>query len=95
MLITADYLRLHRILNEMVAANQLTISEKEELLHKSGLIKLENNRWKEPDGPILHFNWNKYFLYTIRNWKDIKVILSIKHLLNNLKELWQILTFLT
>lgn len=56
MLITADYLRLHRILNEMVAANQLTISEKEELLHKSGLIKLENNRWKEPDGPILHFN---------------------------------------
>jgi hypothetical protein len=56
MLITADYLRLHKILNEMVAANQLTTSEKEELLHKSGLIKLEDDRWKEPNGAILHIS---------------------------------------
>ena len=56
MLITVDYLRLVEILNKMVAANQLTEKEASELLNKSGLIKLEDNRWKEPDGAILTFN---------------------------------------
>jgi hypothetical protein len=53
MLITKDYLRLVDILQRMVIANQLTEREASELLHKSGLIKLKDNRWKEPSGVIL------------------------------------------
>ena len=56
MLITVDYLRLIDILNKMVIANQLTEKEALELLHKSGLIKLKDNRWKEPSGAILTVN---------------------------------------
>ena len=56
MLITVDYLRLVEILNKMVAANKLTEKEASELLNKSGLIKLENNRWKEPSGAVLKFS---------------------------------------
>ena len=56
MLITVDYLRLVDILKKMVIANQLTEKEALELLHKSGLIKLEDNRWKEPSGAILTIN---------------------------------------
>ena len=47
MLITADYFRLSGILNKMVEANAITSKEREELLHKSGLIKQEDGRWKE------------------------------------------------
>jgi hypothetical protein len=47
MLITADYFRLSELLNKMVKANQITSEEREELLHKSGLIKQEDGRWKE------------------------------------------------
>jgi hypothetical protein len=47
MLITADYFRLNEILKQMVEANQLTEGEREELLHKSGLIKQEDGTWKE------------------------------------------------
>ena len=47
MLITADYFRLNEILKQMVAANQLTNGDREELLHKSGLIKQEDGTWKE------------------------------------------------
>tara|TARA_B100000989_G_C19360738_1_gene393148 strand:+ start:110 stop:331 length:222 start_codon:yes stop_codon:yes gene_type:complete len=47
MLITADYLRLSEILKKMVGANVITNEEREELLHKSGLIKQEDGRWKE------------------------------------------------
>ena len=47
MLITADYFRLSEILKQMVEANQITNEEREELLHKSGLIKQEDGRWKE------------------------------------------------
>ena len=47
MLITADYFRLNEILKQMVEANQLTNGEREELLHKSGLIKQEDGTWKE------------------------------------------------
>ena len=56
MLVTTDYLRLVDILQKMVIANQLTEKEASELLHKSGLIKLEDNRWKEPSGAILTIN---------------------------------------
>ena len=47
MLITADYFRLNEILKKMVFNNQLTNGEREELLHKSGLIKQEDGTWKE------------------------------------------------
>lgn len=47
MLITADYFRLSEILKQMVEANAITSEEREELLHKSGLIKQENGTWKE------------------------------------------------
>jgi hypothetical protein len=47
MLITADYFRLNEILTQMVEANQLTEGEREELLHKSGLIKQEDGTWKQ------------------------------------------------
>ena len=56
MLITVDYLRLVDILQKMVIANQLTEKEASELLHKSGLTKLEDNRFKEPSGAILTIN---------------------------------------
>lgn len=47
MLTTADYFRLNNVLIKMVEANQLTEGEREELLHKSGLIKQEDGTWKE------------------------------------------------
>ena len=56
MLITIDYLRLQDILQKMVEFNQITALDREALLNKSGLIKLEDNRWKEPSGAILTFN---------------------------------------
>ena len=56
MLITTDYLRLIDISKKMLIANQLTEKEASELLHKSGLTKLEDNRWKEPSGAILTIN---------------------------------------
>jgi hypothetical protein len=57
MLITADYFRLSGILKQMVAANQITSEEREELLHKSGLIKQEDGRWKElPTDPRSGYN---------------------------------------
>jgi hypothetical protein len=40
----------------MVIANQLTEKEASELLHKSGLIKLKDNKWEEPSGAILTIN---------------------------------------
>ena len=93
MLITADYFRLDEILKKMVGANAITNEEREELLHKSGLIKQEDGRWKEtPTDPrsgiypaYLTLDWNFDYCTTIRNWKNIKVISSIKHLLNNFK----------
>jgi|TARA_B110000908_G_scaffold151169_1_gene185702 hypothetical protein len=56
MLVTAEYLRLATILHKMVLNNQITSNEREALLHKSGLIKLEDNRWKEPEGAVLTMN---------------------------------------
>ena len=56
MLISADYLRLQGILQKMVEFNQITAQDREALLNKSGLIKLEENRWKEPSGAILEIS---------------------------------------
>lgn len=56
MLVTTDYLRLIEILTIMVEDNQITESDKLELLHKSGLIKQGDKSWKEPSGAILTTN---------------------------------------
>jgi hypothetical protein len=57
MLITADYFRLSEILKQMVEANAITSKEREDLLHKSGLIKQEDGRWKElPTDPRSGYN---------------------------------------
>ena len=56
MLVTTDYFHLINILKKMVIANQLTEKQASELLHKSGLIKLKENKWKEPSGAILTIN---------------------------------------
>ena len=77
MLITADYFRLNEILKQMVEANAITSQEREELLHKSGLIKQEDGTWKElPADPrsgrcpaILTLDWNYCILY---NYKELK-----------------------
>jgi hypothetical protein len=47
MINTADYFHLSNTLKKMVAANQITTNEREALLHKSGLIKQKDGRWKE------------------------------------------------
>ena len=52
-LVTIDYFHLNRVLIKMVGNNQLSQTEREELLHKSGLIKSENNKWKQTNGTIL------------------------------------------
>ena len=56
MLITADYFRLKK----MVAANQITTNEREELLHKSGLIKQEDGRWKDVPADPRSGNYPSY-----------------------------------
>ena len=60
MLITADYFRLSTILKKMVAANQITTNEREELLHKSGLIKQEDGRWKDVPADPRSGNYPSY-----------------------------------
>jgi hypothetical protein len=52
-LVTIDYFHLNKVLIKMVRNNQLSQTEREELLHKSGLIKSENGKWKEDNGAIL------------------------------------------
>jgi|TARA_R100000541_G_scaffold56231_1_gene65515 hypothetical protein len=58
MLVTAEYFRLATILHKMVLNNQITSIEREAMLHKSGLIKLEDDKWKEPEGAILTMNYD-------------------------------------
>jgi hypothetical protein len=52
-LVSVDFFRLNDVLLKMVRAGQLTISEREDLLYKSGLIKLEDGRWRESETTIL------------------------------------------
>jgi hypothetical protein len=53
MLITVDFLHLNEVLVKMVQDKKITAQEREDLLHKSGLIKLEDNRWQENENSIL------------------------------------------
>jgi len=52
-LVTVDFYHLNTVLIKMVRMGQLTNEEREGLLHKSGLIKLEDGRWQESDTAIL------------------------------------------
>ena len=55
MITTIDYFRLNEVLVKMVLEQMITSKEREELLHKAGLLKLENQSWKMTDGSILTF----------------------------------------
>lgn len=46
-LCTYEFFQLNKILNKMVSSNTISLEDKEELLHKSGLIKLEDGSWKQ------------------------------------------------
>lgn len=52
-LVTVDFFRLNTVLIRMVRTGKLTNNEREDLLHKAGLLKLEDGRWKESDTAIL------------------------------------------
>jgi hypothetical protein len=52
-LVTVDFYHLNTVLIKMVRMGQLTNEEREGLLHKSGLIKLEDGRWQESNTSIL------------------------------------------
>ena len=53
MLNTTDYIHLNNALIKMVRDDKITANEREELLRKAGLLKLEDGRWKESDTVIL------------------------------------------
>lgn len=46
-LCTYEFLQLNKILNKMVSSKHISLEEKEELLYKSGLIKLEDGSWSQ------------------------------------------------
>jgi len=46
-LCTYEFLQLNKILNKMVSSKLISQEEKEELLHKSGLTKLEDGSWSQ------------------------------------------------
>ena len=52
-LVTVDFFRLNTVLIRMVRTGKLTNDEREDLLHKAGLLKPEDGRWKENGNSIL------------------------------------------
>ena len=52
-MVTIHYIRLNEILVEMVSEQRITNDEREELLHKSGLLKLEGHLWRQDEYSIL------------------------------------------
>jgi len=46
-LCTYEFLQLNKILNKMVSSKHISQEEREELLHKSGLTKLEDGSWSQ------------------------------------------------
>ena len=52
-LVTVDFFRLNTVLIRMVRTGKLTNEEREDLLHKAGLLKLEDGRWKESETATL------------------------------------------
>jgi len=53
MLSTGELIHLNKCLITLVRDNKITASERESLLHKAGLLKLEDGRWRENPQSIL------------------------------------------
>lgn len=51
---TEEYFQLNNILVKMVLNGFIVNEEREELLHKSKLIKLKDETWKSLNGAILY-----------------------------------------
>jgi|TARA_R110000822_G_scaffold183106_1_gene322577 hypothetical protein len=52
-LVAVDYFNLNAVLIKMVRNGQLSKIEREELLQKAGLVKLENGNWKQDTQNVL------------------------------------------
>lgn len=52
-MVTIHYFRFNEILVLMVREGKLSNSERLDLLAKAGLLRLEENKWKQEDGSIL------------------------------------------
>lgn len=52
-LVAVDYFNLNAVLIKMVRNGQLSKIEREELLQKAGLVKLENGNWKQDTQDVL------------------------------------------
>lgn len=55
MLSTSELLRLNEILVKMVQNGMITDLDRESLLCKTGLVKLEGNRWRESETTVIKF----------------------------------------
>jgi len=53
MLCTTEIMNLNKALIIMVREQKITPQEREDLLRKAGLQKLESNRWQKSEGAIL------------------------------------------
>jgi hypothetical protein len=52
-MVTIHYFRFNEILVLMVREGKISNVERETLLEKAGLLRLEDNKWKQEDGSIL------------------------------------------
>ena len=52
-LVSIDFFSLNDVLLKMVRIGLLSQVEREELLRKAGLLKLEDGRWRESENTIL------------------------------------------
>ena len=75
MLNTTEYIHLNNALIKMVRDYKITANEREELLRKAGLLKLEDGRWKESDTVILTWSniWNFFKCAIIKTESNFKV----------------------
>jgi hypothetical protein len=53
MLNTTELLHLNNALIKMVRDEKITAQEREDLLRKAGLFKLEDGRWRESETAVL------------------------------------------
>lgn len=53
MLNTTELIHLNDALIKMVRDEKITAQEREDLLRKAGLIKLEDGRWRESETTVL------------------------------------------
>ena len=53
MLNTTELIHLNNALIKMVRDEKITAQEREDLLRKAGLLKLEDGRWRESETTVL------------------------------------------